>query len=100
MPRARCLATENPPPTPFTDRRLPAAPPCPGRSHELVVILQANAGRWPAALGRIKPWRQPTISLPEKNWAISFAAVSGASEPCTEFSPIDLACTLRMVFAA
>lgn len=33
----------------------------------------------------------PTISLPEKNWAISFAAVSGASEPWTEFSPIDLA---------
>ena len=40
---------------------------------------------------------QPTISLPAKNWAISFAAVSGASEPCTEFSPIDLAWTLRMV---
>jgi len=35
-----------------------------------------------------------------KNWAISFIAVSGASEPCTEFSPIDLACTLRIVPAA
>ena len=41
--------------------------------------------------------RQPTISLPEKNCAISFAAVSAASEPCTEFSPIDLASSLRMV---
>src|SRR6516164_7300472 len=40
---------------------------------------------------------QPTISLPAKNCAISVTAVSGASEPCTEFSPIDLACTLRMV---
>ena len=43
---------------------------------------------------------QPTISLPEKNCAISIAAVSGASEPCTEFSPIDFACTLRMVPSA
>ena len=34
---------------------------------------------------------QPTISLPEKNCAISIAAVSGASEPCAEFSPIDFA---------
>src|SRR5262249_51546410 len=55
------------------------------------------------AFQRIGGWRSadllphPTISLPEKNWAISCAAVSGASEPCTEFSPIDLACTLRMV---
>lgn len=40
---------------------------------------------------------QPTISLPEKNCAISLAAVSAASEPCTEFSPIERACTLRMV---
>jgi len=43
---------------------------------------------------------QPTISLPEKNWAISTAAVSGASDPCTEFSPIDLACSLRMLPSA
>ena len=43
---------------------------------------------------------QPTISLPEKNCAISIAAVSGASEPCTEFSPIDFACALRMVPSA
>lgn len=34
---------------------------------------------------------QPTISLPEKNCAISIAAVSAASEPWTVFSPIDLA---------
>ena len=34
---------------------------------------------------------QPTISLPAKNWLISCAAVSAASEPCTEFSPIDFA---------
>ena len=38
----------------------------------------------------------PTISLPEKNCAISTAAVSAASEPCTEFSPIDCACSLRI----
>lgn len=37
------------------------------------------------------PQRQPTISLPEKNCAISVSAVVAASEPCTEFSPIDLA---------
>src|SRR5579872_4910770 len=43
---------------------------------------------------------QPTISLPEKNWAISTAAVSKASDPCTEFSPIDLACSLRMLPSA
>src|SRR5215472_17454894 len=43
------------------------------------------------------PQPQPTISLPAKNCAISLTAVSGASEPCTEFSPIELACTLRMV---
>ena len=35
--------------------------------------------------------------MPEKNCAISIAAVSGASEPCTEFSPIDFAWTLRIV---
>ena len=39
----------------------------------------------------------PTISFPEKNWAISLAAVSGASDPWTEFSPIDFACDLRIV---
>src|SRR3954469_11123805 len=38
-----------------------------------------------------RPTDQPTISLPEKNCAISIAAVSGASEPCAEFSPIDFA---------
>ncbi len=42
----------------------------------------------------------PTISLPEKNCAISAAAVSGASEPWTEFSPIDRAKSLRIVPAA
>src|SRR6185436_544193 len=46
------------------------------------------------------PIDQPTISLPEKNCAISIAAVSGASEPCTEFSPIDFAWTLRIVPSA
>ena len=40
---------------------------------------------------------QPTISLPAKNCAISFSAVATASEPCTEFSPIERACALRMV---
>jgi hypothetical protein len=39
----------------------------------------------------------PTISPPGKNCAISIAAVSGASEPCTEFSPIDSANSLRIV---
>ena len=34
---------------------------------------------------------QPTISPSGKNWAISTLAVSAASDPCTEFSPIDLA---------
>ena len=43
---------------------------------------------------------QPTISLPAKNCAISTAAVSGASEPCTEFSPIESAKSLRIVPAA
>src|SRR6476661_8778013 len=43
---------------------------------------------------------QPTISLPEKNCAISIAAVSVASEPCTEFSPMDFAWTLRIVPSA
>jgi hypothetical protein len=33
----------------------------------------------------------PTISLPEKNCAISIAAVCDASEPWTEFSPIEVA---------
>src|SRR5579862_6718196 len=33
----------------------------------------------------------PTISFSAKNCAISLAAVSGASEPCTEFSPIERA---------
>src|SRR6185369_15079821 len=46
------------------------------------------------------PIDQPTISLPEKNCAISIAAVSVASEPCTEFSPIDFAWTLRIVPSA
>src|SRR5262249_8183400 len=40
---------------------------------------------------------QRTISLPAKNCAISLTAVSGASEPCTEFSPIERACTFRIV---
>ena len=44
--------------------------------------------------------RQPTISLPAKNCAISTRAVSGASEPCTEFSPIESAKSLRIVPAA
>src|SRR5204862_123710 len=44
------------------------------------------------SLARCPPQYQPTISLPEKNCAISIAAVSGASEPWTEFSPIDFAC--------
>src|SRR5258707_829001 len=48
--------------------------------------LARFGGVWPAAAGRSA---HPTISLPEKNCAISFSAVSGASEPCTEFSPID-----------
>src|SRR5690606_5028271 len=43
---------------------------------------------------------QPTISLPVKDCAISTTAVSGESDPCTEFSPIDLACALRMVPSA
>ncbi len=34
---------------------------------------------------------QPTISAVEKKKAISVAAVSGASEPWTEFSPIETA---------
>ncbi len=34
---------------------------------------------------------QPTISLPEKNWAISIRALSMLSEPWTEFSPMDRA---------
>src|SRR5438045_2428201 len=42
-------------------------------------------------------FNQPTISLPAKNCMISFAAVSGASEPCTEFSPIDLAYTFLIL---
>jgi hypothetical protein len=41
--------------------------------------------------------RQPTISLPAKNWVISTPAVAAASEPCTEFSPIDFAKALRIV---
>ncbi len=45
----------------------------------------------PAAIVRRLWPNQPTISLPEKNCTISIAAVSVASEPCTEFSPIDLA---------
>src|SRR5438132_13628521 len=57
-------------------------------------------GRLLAALEFDRPVDQPTISLPEKNWAISIAAVSGASDPCTEFSPIDFACSLRMVPSA
>ena len=40
---------------------------------------------------------QPTISLPEKNWAISIAAVSAASDPWTEFSPTLKAHSLRIV---
>ena len=40
---------------------------------------------------------QPTISLPAKNCAISTAAVSGASEPWTVFSPTDWANFWRMV---
>ena len=47
---------------------------------------------------RKKP--QPTSSLPENHCAISCAAVSGASEPCTEFSPIESANCLRIVPAA
>ena len=50
-------------------------------------------------LGRRRK-RQPTISLPENHWAISIAAVSGASEPCTEFSPMLRAKSLRMVPAS
>src|SRR5258708_30503043 len=58
-------------------------------------------GRNRDAMPPAKPWLpaspQPTISLPEKNCPISCAAVAAASEPWTEFSPIDLAWTLRMV---
>src|ERR1700730_5603097 len=50
-----------------------------------------------SASDRRRPVDQPTISLPEKNCAISIAAVSAASEPCTEFSPIEFACSLRIV---
>ena len=46
---------------------------------------------WAAMMCAACSMNQPTISLPEKNCAISIAAVSGASEPCTEFSPIDFA---------
>jgi hypothetical protein len=41
--------------------------------------------------------RQPTISLSLKKKAISCFAVSGASEPCTEFSPSERANSFRMV---
>jgi nucleotidyltransferase/DNA polymerase involved in DNA repair len=40
---------------------------------------------------------QPTSSIPAKKYAISSAAVSGASEPWTEFSPFDSANSLRIV---
>jgi phosphoribosylglycinamide formyltransferase 1 len=40
---------------------------------------------------------QPVISLPENHCAISICAVSGASDPCAEFSPTEIACSLRIV---
>src|SRR5574337_346555 len=43
---------------------------------------------------------QPMISLPENHCAISCSAVCGASEPCTEFSPMDRAKSLRIVPAS
>src|SRR5262249_19338279 len=60
---------------------------------------------WPQCSQRPHPVQSgnrlyPTMSLAEKNCAISLAAVSGASEPCTELSPVDLAWTLRMVLGA
>src|SRR6266566_4645021 len=65
--------------------------PCPGQ--------RAKTPRADAA-GSRSPSPHPTISLPEKNCAISCCAVSGASEPCTEFSPTDFAWILRIVPAA
>src|SRR5262249_38736803 len=61
---------------------------CPGQ--------RAKTPRAAAAASR-SPSSHPTISLPEKNCAISCCAVSGASEPCTEFSPTDFAWILRIV---
>ena len=75
-------------------------PPCSGGASP---VPRTRRGRHQSSDRRMtsgqrhRTCRQPTISLPEKNCAISLAAVSGASEPCTEFSPIDLAWTLRMV---
>ena len=56
-----------------------------------------NSGAFSRVPPRDRAKLQPTISLPAKNCAISFCAVSAASEPCTEFSLIDLANSLRMV---
>src|SRR4029079_4708930 len=89
----------------FLSRRIPAASPQAAAVAAVSHNLHANGDRWPAFSSGAQPHGQPrrdqpTTSLPEKNWAISWAAVSGASEPCTEFSPIDLAWTLRIVFGA
>src|SRR5215471_13747418 len=118
---AASVPLPGPPPTPC----LPRSQPLAGRSRHATVIVQSSrparrvatrparrnaAGRSFSSLLEHDLFRNryplfgimpyPTISLPEKNCPISTAAVAGASDPCTEFSPIDLACTLRIVPAA
>lgn len=64
---------------------------CPGGRHTRgeAPALRTGAG-----------WRQPTISLPEKNCAISTAAFSTLSEPWAELASMDSANSLRMVPSA
>src|SRR5262249_19211908 len=76
LSRARADRLDGPLPTPNQST---------GETRGLASALKRHAPQQPP------PSPHPTMSLPEKNCAISCCAVSGASEPCTEFSPTDSA---------
>jgi hypothetical protein len=74
-----------------SDPRVPSEGATSFRCHVVSLRLDAARARKDARADENTASRQPTISLPAKNWVISVPAVAGASEPCTEFSPIDFA---------
>jgi hypothetical protein len=81
----------------------PATPIMPRkRRPRMVLLLPLLSPHWRAdaddsALCAEAATTYPTISSSLKKNLISSAAVSGASDPCTEFSPIDRANSLRIV---
>src|SRR3954452_6497009 len=80
--------------------RTPAAPANLARVHPLYKDLARRRGADPDRNGAVPALTGPVqgqISTREKKNAISCAAFSGESEPCTELASIDSAKSLRIV---